>query len=64
MRRGSQAGSTVLIGTLLLLPACGTAGRTAIPALHRLDARHATEFQRAFEQAVDRPRYVVALSPT
>jgi len=54
----------VVLGALLSLPACAPAGRTALPALHRLDERHAPEFRRAFEDAVERPRYVVALSPT
>jgi len=54
----------VVLGACLTLPACGPAARTALPALHRPDERHAPEFRRAFEDAVDRPRYVVALSPT
>ena len=36
----------------------------ALPALRPLDEAHAAEFVQAFDEAKDRPRYVVALSPT
>jgi hypothetical protein len=57
-----------VLASLLLLLTVGcerdasTAG--ALPALRPLDAVHAAEFVQAFDEAKDRPRYVVALSPT
>lgn len=61
---------------LLLLPvwtACSVSRPEPIPhrprhdvasTLNPLDDAHASEFRRAFEDAKDRGRYVVALSPT
>ena len=59
----------VALGVLLLLAitvGCerDASGPGALPALRPLDAEHATEFVQAFDEAKDRPRYVVALSPT
>jgi hypothetical protein len=54
--------------------ACATPRQTAVdrrapatPALSELlplDDAHAADLRRAFDEAKDRPRYVVALSPT
>ncbi len=67
----------VVLAALLALSACRSIERTAVAAdagpgarasahatLHLLDDAHAGEFRAAFEQSMDRPRYVVALSPT
>jgi hypothetical protein len=42
----------------------GSVGSVPLPALRALDEAHAAEFVQAFDEAKDRPRYVVALSPT
>jgi hypothetical protein len=44
--------------------AAAGAPAAALPALRPLDDAHASEFRRAFDEATDRPRYIVALSPT
>lgn len=40
------------------------AGSAALPALRPLDEAGSAQFRQAFDEAADRPRYVVALSPT
>jgi hypothetical protein len=64
------------VGLVVLLSAvaCATPRKTAVdrrepaaPAqsqLLPLDDAHAAELRRAFDEAKDRPRYIVALSPT
>ena len=50
---------------LLAVVACQSpAPSPAPPPLRVLDAAHAAEFRAAFDDAKDRPRFVVALSPT
>jgi len=67
----------VALAVLLMLSACRSvegpavtasagpsAKRGALSALRPLDELHAAEFRQAFEDAKDRNRYIVALSPT
>ncbi len=69
---------SLLLLSLALLPACGATEQPpetiavrpaeglepAAPVLHPLDEGHAADLRRAFDEAGDRARYVVALSPT
>jgi len=49
----------------LAAPAAALSAPAAtLPALRPLDDRHAAELRQAFDEAKDRARYVVALSPT
>lgn len=59
--------------SIALLLAChATDRRTSTPAVSAAEARpllpldeaHSAEFRRLFDEAKDRPRYIVALSPT
>jgi len=36
----------------------------ALPAIQTLDEAGSARFRQAFDEATDRPRYIVALSPT
>jgi len=45
-------------------PAGPSARRSAFSTLRPLDDQHAAEFRQVFDEAKDRNRYVVALSPT
>ena len=64
----------VAVGFLLVLAACrpapggvgpaGTGAEIRASNPRPLDDAHAGEFRRAFDEASDRARYVVALSPT
>ena len=64
-------GSFALLA-LLALSTCQSVERASTTAsggsrqgaLRPLDEQHAEEFRRAFDEAKDRPRYIVALSPT
>ncbi len=56
MRRALLAAVVFLIG-------CAGAGAGPRP-LRPLDAEHAADLRRLFDEARDRPRYIAALSPT
>ena len=71
-KRNAIALGGLALAVLLVISACHSVERAsptvsagALQAgLRPLDERHAEEFRRAFDEAMDRPRYVVALSPT
>jgi hypothetical protein len=52
--------SHLAVLALSLAAACAPATR----GLHPLDAAHGADFRRAFDEARDHERFVVALSPT
>ena len=68
----SMAFGCFALAALAVLSACQSVERASTTAsgeygqaaLRTLDEGHAEEFRRAFDEAKDRPRYVVALSPT
>jgi hypothetical protein len=45
-------------------PATAVSAATHARPLRSLDEAHAAELRRLFDEAKDRPRYIVALSPT